>query len=91
MAMRTFEQWAKDERGLDLPGNTIPGSWFVEHNIPMVVACTCCEMTMCVVSALIDDDGQCYCGSCSEFSDTGYEGIRAAIEEEGEVDTEDDF
>jgi hypothetical protein len=28
------------------------------------VACTCCGMTMSSPSALIDDDGQCYCGDC---------------------------
>lgn len=47
----------------------IPGSWFQEHNIPMVVRCCCCDMSMASPSALIDDSGFTYCGSCASVSE----------------------
>jgi len=63
--MKTFKNFIKDEYGLEMPRDSIPGSWFSKNGIPMIVACTCCGMTMAAPSALIDDDYQCYCSSCA--------------------------
>lgn len=62
--MKTFRNYMKD-LGIDVPHDNIPGSWFSKTGIPMIVACTCCGMTMAAPSALIDSDGQCYCSSCA--------------------------
>ena len=63
--MKTFRNFILSEYGIETPKDNIPGSWFVENGLPMVVACTCCGMTMCSVSAWIDEDGQCFCGGCA--------------------------
>ena len=47
--MKTFQKWFEANRSEEFPEGDINGSWFVEHNIPMVVQCTCCDM--CVVNA----------------------------------------
>ena len=48
----------------------INGSWFSENGLPMIVECSCCGMTMALPSAMIDDDGHCFCSSCScEFDE----------------------
>ena len=62
--MKTFAEWLKANRGEDLPQGSISGAWFVERNIPMIVACTNCESTMCVVSALINEDNETFCTTC---------------------------
>ena len=62
--MKTFRNFIKDEFGIEMPHDYIPGNWFLENRLPMIVACTCCGMTMTSPSALIDDDGQCYCSFC---------------------------
>ena len=64
--MRNFRNFIEEEWGIEMPHGNIPGTWFSENGIPMIVACTCCGMTMVSLSALIDDDGQCYCSSCGE-------------------------
>ena len=63
--MKTFRNFIKDEFGIEMPRDTIPGSWFAENGLAMIVACTCCGTTMASPSALIDDDGRCYCSSCA--------------------------
>lgn len=63
--MKTFRNFIEEDLGLEMPHDSIPGSWFTENGLPMIVACTCCGMTMAAPSALIDDDGQCYCSSCA--------------------------
>ena len=64
--MKTFKDYIKDNYNLTMPEPTVSGGWFTENGLPMVVACTCCGMTMVAPSAMIDDDGQCYCSSCAE-------------------------
>ena len=44
---------------------TGPGDWFSKHGYPMVVRCACCEMTMAIPSAWIDDEGYTYCSDCA--------------------------
>ena len=54
------------ERGVSVPERSVPERWFVEHRVPMVVACTRCGMTMAVFSALVDPaSGLTYCASCA--------------------------
>lgn len=62
--MKIFSKYWKETTGEDLPKNKIPVSWFSLRRLPMIVACTCCGSTMCLVSAFIDDDEYCYCSDC---------------------------
>jgi len=63
--MTTFRNYVLVNYGLEVPSPHIPGNWFSENGIPMIVACTCCGMTMSSPSAWIDRDGQCYCSGCA--------------------------
>ena len=62
----------------------------------MIVACTCCEMTMSVMGAQINREGECFCGSCAEcYKDDVDDGDpedenEDAFREASEVD-EDEF
>lgn len=52
--------------GIEMPEGDIEGSWFAENHLPMIVRCTCCDMTMALPSAWVDyDTGDTYCGSCA--------------------------
>lgn len=65
--MLTFEDWFKKNfKDETIPQGNIPAEWFEKHGIPMVVRCTCCGMTMCVMSAYIDEDDQTFCGGCAD-------------------------
>ena len=61
--MKSFHEYMED-RGIEVPKDVIPGSWFSEHGFPMVVRCACCEMTMALPSAWIDSEGYTLCSSC---------------------------
>ena len=52
--MKSFREWLKDNGG-ELPKGNISGEWFAKRGLPMIVHCTCCEMTMALPSAFIDD------------------------------------
>lgn len=62
--MKTFEQWLKENRNCEMPKGTISAEWFIERGLPMIVECSCCQMTMALPSALIDDEGCVYCSTC---------------------------
>ena len=62
--LRTAEKYIWEEMGVEMPKSEIPASWFAEQCLPMVVECTHCGMTMALPSALVDDDGNCYCHGC---------------------------
>lgn len=64
--MRTAERYIYEELGVEMPKGNITGAWFAEHHLPMIVKCTCCEVTMALPSARIDEDGTIYCPSCAE-------------------------
>jgi Zn finger protein HypA/HybF involved in hydrogenase expression len=69
MGFKTFETYLKENMGIVLEhkDGVINGSEFDKHDIPMVVRCTGCQMTMVVTSATIDDKtGETFCPSCSE-------------------------
>lgn len=65
--MKTFtaKDWLLKEMNLEMPEGNIPGSWFAENGLPMVVQCTCCCSTMALPSALITEEGFVYCPSCA--------------------------
>jgi len=62
--MKTFFDYVRDQ-GIAIPETNIPGSWFHKHGYPMIVRCCCCEMTMAIPSAWIDDKGYTYCSDCA--------------------------
>lgn len=62
--MKTFRNYILSEFGIEMPHGEINGSWFAENGFPMIVACTCCGMTMSAPSAWIDRNGQCFCDGC---------------------------
>ena len=62
--LRTAEKYIFEEMGVEMPKGEISGEWFAENDLPMVVQCTHCGMTMALPSALIDDEGCCYCAGC---------------------------
>lgn len=62
--LRTAEKYIWEEMGEEMPKGEIPASWFAEQGLPMIVECTYCGMTMALPSALVDDDGNCYCHGC---------------------------
>ena len=66
--MKTFFEYVRD-RGIEIPEGNIPGSWFSEHGFPMVVRCSCCDMTMASPSAWINEDGYTFCSSCADVED----------------------
>ena len=68
--MRTAKRYIFEEMGVEMPKGEINGSWFSENGLPMIVKCSCCGMTMALPSAMVDDDGHCFCSSCScEFDE----------------------
>lgn len=68
--MKTFRDWfEKNYPNEKYPTGSVSGQWFANHGIPMIVACTCCEMTMTAPSALLDDEGQVFCSGCGELEE----------------------
>ena len=63
--IRTAEIYILEEMGMKMPKGNIPGSWFAENALPMIVRCACCGTSMALHSAMIDDDGTIYCSSCA--------------------------
>ena len=66
--MISFEQYLKD-RNIEVPEGNVTGDWFAHHGYPMVVRCCCCEMSMAIFSAWVDDEGYTYCGDCAGVSE----------------------
>lgn len=67
--MKNFFDYVRTELHTSIPEGDIPGSWFVENDIPMVVDCSCCEMTMASPSAWVDDEGYTYCADCADIEE----------------------
>ena len=65
--MLKFGDWLKKNFNEELPTGEINGAWFAERNLPMVVSCACCDSTMALPSALIDDEGYTVCASCCDY------------------------
>lgn len=41
------------------------GNWYMEQGLPMVVSCACCESTLLLPGAYLDDEDYIYCPSCA--------------------------
>ena len=67
--MKTFRNYILDEFNIETPQGEISGAWFRENGLPMILACTCCGMTMSAPSALIDRTGQVYCSGCGDLTE----------------------
>lgn len=63
--MRIAKQWLKEELNIEMPEGNINGEWFVQNQLPMIVRCTCCDSTMILPSAMINDEGEIFCPSCA--------------------------
>lgn len=64
MRVRTAKQWIKEVLNIEMPSDTISGEWFANNHLPMIVRCTCCEMSMALPSAMVNDEGEIFCLSC---------------------------
>lgn len=64
--MKSFKEYIESHEYEKMPKNNISGSWFIQNHLPMVVRCCCCNMTMALPSAWIDDEGYTYCRNCAE-------------------------
>ena len=67
--MVSFRDYIKQRWDLQMPEGEISGAWFSDNSIPMVVRCSCCDMTMASPSAWIDDEGYTYCGTCADIDE----------------------
>ena len=70
MRTRTAKQWIKEVLNIEMPDGDIGGEWFAENDLPMIVKCTCCEMSMALPSAMVNDAGETFCPSCVEQAGT---------------------
>lgn len=64
MRTRIAQQWIKEVLNIEMPSGDISGEWFAENDLPMIVKCTCCEMSMALPSALVNDAGETFCQNC---------------------------
>ena len=66
--MQSFvEYWNERHPNDEYPTTeSVSGEWFASRNLPMIVACCCCEMTMALPSARIDEEGYIVCSGCAE-------------------------
>ena len=62
--MITFTAYMEKQH-IKIPEN-MTGEWFITNKLPMVVRCTCCDMTMTLPAAMIDDEGYTYCTTCAD-------------------------
>lgn len=67
--MISFKQYVEQKRNMKMPKGNISGAWFAKNGFPMIVACTCCGMTMASPSAWIDDEGYTYCSDCADVEE----------------------
>ena len=68
--MISFREYVETKLNTKMPDGDIPGSWFYELGLPVVVRCSCCEMSMAIPSAWLDEEGYVYCRECAEVSDS---------------------
>ena len=53
-----------EERGIDTTKNITAGD-LMAADLPMVVACTHCSMTMVVTNCWVAEDGHTFCWECA--------------------------
>ena len=51
-------------KGIEIPKGSVSMAWFNKNDLPMIVECACCGMTMCSLSAYLYDDMMTYCEDC---------------------------
>lgn len=61
--MKDFVSWFKEKSGEEVP-DVHNGKWYIDRDLPMIVSCTCCESTLLLAGAYLDDEGYIYCPSC---------------------------
>ena len=69
MHMKSFKEYIEQKWNVKVPEGNISGEWFQKNSIPMVVRCSCCDMTMASPSAWVDEDGYTFCGSCANIEE----------------------
>ena len=67
--MKSFKEYVESRGYEKMPEGNIPAIWFKRNFLPMVVRCSCCDMTMASPSAWVDDKGYTYCGTCAEIEE----------------------
>ena len=67
--MISFRQYVESHMNIKVPRGNISGAWFAENGLSMVVACSCCGMTMASPSAWVDDQGFAYCSECADIEE----------------------
>ena len=63
--MKNFKEYVESHGYEKIPEGNIPAVWFKRNFLPMVVRCSCCDMTMALPSAWIDDNGYTFCNNCA--------------------------
>ena len=67
--MISFRQYVETRMNIKMPEGNISGAWFSENGLPMVVRCSCCDMTMASPSAWINDEGYTFCSTCADVEE----------------------
>ena len=62
--MKTAKEFFLENRNIKIPEGNIPLTWFIENKVPPAVVCSCCEKSMFLYSAMVDDEGYFYCSNC---------------------------
>lgn len=62
---KNFKTWLEEQRVEYPKTKTINASWFDGHQLPMIVHCTCCESTLALPFAYLDEDDYIYCRECA--------------------------
>lgn len=66
MKLTSVHNYLIQKMDIEMPHDTIPGTWFRDNGLPMIVACTCCGMTMALPGGWVDyDTGEIYCSGCA--------------------------
>ena len=65
--MKKFKDWYKDVSGKEPDYETTPDKllWCKERGLPVVVSCTCCEGTLLIFNAFVDEEDYTYWQSCA--------------------------
>lgn len=65
--MKKFKDWYKDVAGVEPDYETAQNKllWCQERGLPVVVSCTCCEGTLLIFNAFVDEEDHTYCPSCA--------------------------
>lgn len=68
--MKNFFDYVREDLGATIPEGNIPSNWFWENDLPMIVQCHCCGMTMSSPSAWVDEETYTYCPDCAGVSNS---------------------